>query len=758
MITLYAAAAAAADEAAAVRRNLATMPRPWRSADYRPASPEAESYEGRANTGRLFRIDWKTFETALKYWDEKYDFVRLESMGANLEGDPMYKLTVTDPAVPPDEKFRIVIYAQHSGSERSGLHACLAALEFLMAPEAAKYRGKYEITVVPSGNVYGFFRAETPLNSKRIDPYAAGRGAHWNIGEIEPKKPEDTPELVAFCRLMDEIRPEILLDFHGVGRYVPGEIMTQYIGAAGSNHVLTPWADRLIEAMRRQANAGGTTVFRLDEEIQRLISVRESREAFPRRFRESGDYFYTDMYPYLKYHTLPIMFEIGYEKMAVEGLKGLLDFGLAPPADLAGGLPVDQLSTDWGGFIVRSWGATPGEKRRSRVDLWNRAEGIESGVIYPSTTYRIGRFACFGEQGVKALFGDRPRAFSTNLVKSGIFADRADTAQINWSAIRQFLKLGPEVNLAMGTVSGNLDKMPDTGAPQHGVSFAFDIQIAPAHKVEMLDVRLNGHSLKEDPRDGWQLVPYDGGHRLFVHVPPEKSAKLHLYFVTAAYDSDAKLAWGWRPEPEILKRAAAAPELKAPADTALFAADFENFRSDQPEFPVAGASWGYFKPGAVELGEGKSGQGIDIFYGSGGFVGWVSAARGLAPGQAGRLTFDFKLPKGGSMVCEVGESRKKAAVAWNVTQKRVYADTLENGGFKRIGTDVSLPEEIWIRAEVAMTNGGYALSFALPDGTVVAAGAYPRQEATRYNYAKFKPAMRGEGLSVSIDNVKLAAE
>ena len=344
--------AAAGDSAASVRKNLERMPRPWQNPAYHPA-PEDETYEGGGNTAVIDKLNWERYEAVLRDWAEQYDFFTLEELGRTFENDPIYLVKITSPGVPADQKFRIALTSLHTGSERSPLYALMAAMEFLCSPEAQKYRDRYEIAIVPSGNPYGFFRTEefSPWNSRKVIPYAPPE-SDWDIRNLSFKKIADSPEIAAFCKLIDDFQPEIQIDWHGVGRHIPGEIMHQYINSAGSNHTLAGWSNLLDEAMLSSAVRAGHSLPRYEESLQRLKSVTAAGQAFPRRFRESKELFYTDLYPYLKYHTMPLTMEIAYEGMAVAALRGLLDFGLNPPTELNGSLPVDNLRTDFGGLTV----------------------------------------------------------------------------------------------------------------------------------------------------------------------------------------------------------------------------------------------------------------------------------------------------------------------------------------------------------------------------------------------------------------------
>ena len=231
------------------------------------------------------------------------------------------------------------------------------------------------------------------------------------------------------------------------------------------------------------------------------------------------------------------------------------------PADLHGSLPVDNIRTDFGGFIVQAWGSNPGERRRSRCELWNKNESINSMTAYPQQSFRIAKAMCFGNDGLKQIYGNIQAQQSLSIEKSKLFEEQADDNVFSWSTLRKFLKIGPELNFVNVNIL-NLKELKDCPPPQNGISFANDIQIPNYCKVEMLDVRLNGFPLSQSSRDGYELFPHDFGWRLRINVPPEKSSTLLSYFITAAYKTDADLSWGWQIPADVKARAQTIPDLK----------------------------------------------------------------------------------------------------------------------------------------------------------------------------------------------------
>ncbi len=536
--------------AAEVRANLQEMPRFWQDPTYAPV-PERENYLGATNTGRITKVTQEDYQNALKGWAKDNDFVTLEELGRTFEDDPIYVVKVTSPEVPAERKQRVAIVTLHVGSEHSGFHAAMNALEYLVSPAAKRYRDAYEIAVVPTINPYGLFRVEgfCPWNSRRVIPYAPPE-SDWDAPTLTFKKLADSPELTAFFKLMDDFQPEIVMDWHGVGRSIPGEIMDEYVGPAGSNHTLNPWCDRLVEAMLQGAAREGYHASRIEDTMQRLKSVTTARDAFPRRFRESRELLYPDMYPYIKYHTMPVIFEIAHEGMALGALKGLLDFGMTPPAEYENSFPVNNLRTDFGGFSVTSGGTTAAERRASRAELWSQVEAIDSYRTAPRFKGRDLYVVTLGKRGRDAFFGNRNPDSSHNLYLTRLFADKQNDANYDWDAINQFALLGPESHLAP---LGGMPRPAETAEEvtlKHGIGFAYGLPVAAKYDVKLLDLRVNGKSLLDDTSK-WRLIRCDVGYRLSITLPPEACEGVSYFVVSCAYKTnEPPYPWGWQPQGE----------------------------------------------------------------------------------------------------------------------------------------------------------------------------------------------------------------
>jgi hypothetical protein len=113
-------------------------------------------------------------------------------------------------------------------------------------------------------------------------------------------------------------------------------------------------------------------------------------------------------------------------------------------------------------------------------------------------------------------------------------------------AVGKFVMMGPEIRL-----SGEHDKVVQTPPIEHGIGFRLRI---PYKSPKLLDVAVNGHSLKENPADGYQAWYADGYTQVQINVPPEKTRNADIFVVTCAYDPREQRTYGFEPPAAVMKQ------------------------------------------------------------------------------------------------------------------------------------------------------------------------------------------------------------
>ena len=515
-----------------VESRLARMPRPW---------------EGE----KVHRVTLEEYQATMKYWQKRHPkILHVEVVERSAEGLPVYLLKITDSSVPDEDKQVALITAMHGGAERSGSTTALHLSEWLLGtdPEAAETRRRQVLLVMPIIDPYAFFVGLRSRNSAGIRSYQGGGAENWDLETLTYRKLDQAPEIKAFLRVVDQYQPDAYVDLHGTGlqsypeekvgdgkRY-QGQTMFEVTGSAYSNFALRPWDWRISEAMIQAGLDAGYPSDRYEADAQRGFWT-PGLDPLADRLWTGRPLFYTAQYAYIRYHTLLTVLEIGWEQSGVERVKGLLRLGNRSwQGEPYSGYPVDRVKSYVGHFVT-SWGGTARERRRSRVELWEKQAGFSQAMFYPQTDGRDTYIVAVDEEAV-GILDTEPKSFLANLAR---------LPYVNQKAVESFVEMGPEVLLSISKAKG---RGGSGGLAQNGVGFRLRL---PYRKPELLDVRLNGHLLEKSMLDGYQSWYANGFTQVQVHVPPDKARKTGLFLVTVGYVPDEKREYGWTPPREVLQ-------------------------------------------------------------------------------------------------------------------------------------------------------------------------------------------------------------
>ncbi|MBN2455224.1 MAG: hypothetical protein JXB29_01600 [Sedimentisphaerales bacterium] len=496
---------------------MAQIPHPWLEG---PAAPTLDEY----------------IET-MNYWAEKHpDILDVRVAGKNLEGLPIYLLKITDKSVPDEDKQVLLVSSLHAGAEQTGGTTVLNFADWLLSNEekAVQTRRKQIILLMPVMNPYAFFVKDHWGNSQNIDPYAAGRGKLWDLNSLTFKEPNKCPEVVIFKSIVDKYKPDVHADMHGVHLRKPGRLVFESVGTAYSNYALRPWDWRITEALIASGNKAGFGYDRAEASAQRLL-CGEKLNPIADKLWSGRPYFYTAHYAFAKYHTLILVAEIGWEQSGVALLKGLVNIGNNLWDDEAfAGYPVNTIAKI-GYSRILAWGSTAKQRRKSRFELWQKQAGLEIAMMYPEFDFQTG-FACaVSKKGKDALKKD--------LKKTLINLKEFKT--INTDYLEAFLKDWPEGMWSVGNADNEDLRI------ENGISLRLRIAY---RDPQIIDLRLNGHTLKESRTEGYKKWYADGFTQVQINVPPEKSRKQGLYIVTCAYKPQKLRSYGWKVPDEVTKR------------------------------------------------------------------------------------------------------------------------------------------------------------------------------------------------------------
>jgi len=500
---------------------------------------------------RTHRLTLAEYEATLEFWVEQHPgWLSLERRGESETGMGIYLLRITDTTVPDGDKQVALVTSLHGGPERSGTNAAMHLVEWLLSdtPDAARTRENQIVLVMPIVNPHAFFVTDRFGNPQGIDPYTGGAN-NWDLETMTYTALNKAPEVAAVLSVMDEYRPEVHADLHGVGlqeypedqlgdrTQYRGQTMFEVTGSAYSNMALRPWDWRVTEAMIAAGEAAGYGSDRFEADAQEMYWGPGLNPIAGKTWR-GRPLFYTAQYGYAKYHTLMTTLEIGWEASGVARMRGLLDVGNTVwNGESHVGYPVDRVKSFVGHFVT-AVGETAAARRQSRVELWNRRDDLSVGILYPQTEGRETFLCALGPAGKAVLAEQNPAMFVESL------AGRDD---IDRAALGQFVEAGPEIKVVAEAARGD----QPCEALQHGIGFRMRI---PYRNPTITDVRLNGRALARDAAQGYATWYGNGFTQLQVTVPPDATADMDLFLVTVAYEPDVRREYGWQPPEAVMKR------------------------------------------------------------------------------------------------------------------------------------------------------------------------------------------------------------
>ncbi len=505
--------------------------------------------QDQANVERVHRVTHDEYEATLKFWEQKFsDFFELKVVGSTEKGYDIHLIKITDPDVDDAQKQIALITSLHGGPERSGTTTALHFVEWVTgdSPEAQELRRKQILLIMPINHPEAFFETDRFGNAAKIDPYTGGGPQHWDLKKLEYLSLDKAPEVKAVLKVVDRWQPEIHADLHGTGlqeypleklgdrtRY-QGQTMFEVSGSAYSNFALRPWDWRVTEAMIKSGEQAGYPSDRFEADAQRSFHGPAMSGISDRTWSGQSN-FYTAQYGYAKYHTMVSTFEIGWEQSGIARLRGLLEIGNKPwQNEPYAGYPVNRVKFFIGHFVT-AYGNTAAERRQSRVQLWQNQGQFGQAVLYPQTDGRDTYFVTTSAAANELLVKDKDQ-FLEGLSK------RKD---IDFDSFQQILRRGPEVQVAVSKPS---QKVESTYSNENGIGFRLRI---PYRNPQFDSIKLNGHSLKQDAKNGWTSWFANGYTQVQINLPPSETKNQDLFLVTCEYTPDEVRRIGWEPPQEV---------------------------------------------------------------------------------------------------------------------------------------------------------------------------------------------------------------
>ncbi len=466
----------------------------------------------------------------LKKWGKEHSGVlKLRDLGKSLQGRPLVAAVLTDPSAPARDKEHVLVTAQHCGGERSAATGVFYLMQRLLSgePQARETLRRQVIVCFPVVNPDGYISASL-RNSVGLDPYK-----DWT--EKGPKDPAKLPGAVAVQTLMDEFQPEVHADYHGNGMQFRGYIHVEDSAAAYSNVALRSYKQEITRQMDEAALIEGYPSDMLEQDEERIF-WGPSMDYLGTKLWKGRALFYAATYAYAKYHTLGFANENVWERSSYLRHRRLLQFGQEIwPGEYYPGYPTRVIMQN-SFHQLTAYGRDASERRRSRVELWNKQDQITLGFNNPQTEGFVLYVCATSRAAAREWLAETamPR-FAAKISRHPAMEGQAITQAV------QNLPDAPghfdaHLYLEKGNVPGSREE-----PIVHGLGLRLRI---PYSKARIRDLRLNGRPVSASESDGYLTWVARGFTYVQLNIPPERCLEEDLFVITCAYDPGEQRSFG----------------------------------------------------------------------------------------------------------------------------------------------------------------------------------------------------------------------
>lgn len=321
------------------------------------------------------------FRSYMDGWcNKKPGFVTVTSIGKS-GGYDILKAVFTDPSVPDDDKQVVLLTAQHS-MELSGVTTLLSVGNFLVSDreDAAEILKKVIVVIIPCSNAYSYSKQDPAYQFKN----EAGICEYFSFNYNGVAYDEATaPVAHAIKRVLDEYRPEVMLDVHGV--CYRNQLVVPSMGVSGSagNRF---YNNEFVRQVQSAAVESGYPVMNFDdmEVLLRTDMNCDDRDINGHFYVSNSNLHQAQVYTYLHYHTLAGSFETAFEDSCVPQIIRALSIGCKVwNGEHYSGYPTRTVVSNFGHNTIRAYGNTAAMRRESRAELWKHRSRIFLGVGHP---------------------------------------------------------------------------------------------------------------------------------------------------------------------------------------------------------------------------------------------------------------------------------------------------------------------------------------------------------------------------------------
>ena len=485
---------------------------------------------------------YEKIEAVLRLWARQHpQTMKLEQLGPSREGRPVYAVTITDSAVDDANKEHALITALHSGLERSAATTVMAIIEWLVSgdPQGRDILRRQVVVCLPVPDPDRYEKGQvSPL-------YGA-----WSIKG--PLNRQEVPEAVYVQRVMDRLQPELHADIHGTNLEFERYIMFESSGTSYSNIALRPYHRDIIRQMDAAALAEGFPSDLGESDAERIFYgpglANMARRCWPGQPR-----FYAATYAYYHFHSIVSASEVAWERSGLLRHRRLLQIGNERwPGEYYPGYPTRVILGNTHATVT-AYGRTAAERRRSRVELWNRLDEFTFGTLDPSVE---GKAVC-----VLATSAAADRRYLADPTLAAVIDQLQKHPRIDGESVARFTAdwpVGQNHPEAWFLLQRRADAMSGKTAPtatpkatsfsppiQHGLCLRLRL---PYQRAKIIDLRLNGRPIPPSQTDGFLTWVARGCTYIQIAIPSERLRDEDLFVVTCHYDpGEVRRRWDtWR--------------------------------------------------------------------------------------------------------------------------------------------------------------------------------------------------------------------
>src|SRR5688572_5493083 len=262
-------------------------------------------------------------EKGFSSWARKHpDSFTFESRGKSMEGRPILMGRITDRRVADADKQVVLFTSCHGAKELNATTGLLRLMKWLVSDdaEAAEIRKRQIVLIVPYADpdhiALGLLKQTRIIYSGTTE----SGGQLWTIDGVT--QPEKYPEAAALQRIMDEYRPELYIDYHGLN--YAEQTMWDSTGISWGCPVSRPFLHDIPRMIDDATEAQGFLVTRGEQDDGKILTTSKipGYPAYLFYLRHPTSNAAT--YAYAKYHTLGFIMECGSEERILAATKAAL--------------------------------------------------------------------------------------------------------------------------------------------------------------------------------------------------------------------------------------------------------------------------------------------------------------------------------------------------------------------------------------------------------------------------------------------------